>query len=142
MRAIAASVLTFEALIVLLAIPVAITLGRCRCGRGDRRGVALAVLLVASLGRSPGRGATAGWVIQGLVLACGFVVTAMFVLGGLFAVLWVVGLRVGRRGEELQAERWAGIDDPPGADRGRRWLESRPSRPTGPAAPTAPRSNP
>jgi hypothetical protein len=27
----------------------------------------------------------------------------MFFLGGLFALLWAVGLRVGRKGEEIQA---------------------------------------
>jgi hypothetical protein len=39
-------------------------------------------------------------------------ITAMFIVGGLFAVLWIVGLRVGRRGEELHAERWADVDSP------------------------------
>jgi hypothetical protein len=52
------------------------------------------------------------------VLASGFVVHAMFLVGGLFVVLWVVGLKVGSRGEELHAERWAEIehggDDPVG----------------------------
>jgi hypothetical protein len=38
----------------------------------------------------------------------------MFLVGGLFVVLWVVGLKVGRRGEELHAERWADLE--PGGD--------------------------
>jgi hypothetical protein len=50
--------------------------------------------------------------VQGLVLASGLVVHAMFLVGGLFVALWVVGLRVGRRGEELHAQRWAGVEDP------------------------------
>ena len=113
MRVIAASVLTFEGLIVLLAIPVAVTLGGVEPVVAITGGVALAVicLLVAgSLSRPWGY--QAGWVVQVLVLASGLVVHAMFLVGGLFVVLWVVGLRVGRRGEELHAERWASVDDP------------------------------
>lgn len=113
MRVIAASVLTFEGLIVLLAIPVAVTLGDVEPAVAITGGLLLALicLLVAgSLSRPWGY--QAGWVVQGLVLASGFVVTAMFLVGGIFVALWVVGLRVGRRGEELHAERWAGVDDP------------------------------
>ncbi len=31
----------------------------------------------------------------------------MYVLGGLFALLWVVGLRLGTRIDRERAERWA-----------------------------------
>jgi len=111
MRVIAASVLVFEGLIVLLAIPVAVTLGGVEPGMAVAGGVALAVVCVVVAGSlSRPWGYQAGWVVQGLVLASGFVVHAMFLVGGLFVVLWVVGLKVGRRGEELHAERWAGID--------------------------------
>ena len=119
MRVIAASVLTFEGLIVLLAIPVAITLGGVEPSVAIAGGVALAVgCLVVAGSLSRPWGYQAGWVVQGLVLASGFVVHAMFLVGGLFVVLWVVGLKVGRRGEELHDERWAGIEqtiDDPGA---------------------------
>lgn len=118
MRVIAASVLTFEGLIVLLAIPVAITLGGVAPGQAIAGGVALAVgCLVVAGSLSRPWGYQAGWVMQALVLASGFVVHAMFLVGGLFVILWVVGLKVGRRGEELHDERWAGIDqglDDPG----------------------------
>lgn len=123
MRVIAASVLTFEGLIVLLAIPVAITLGGVDPAVAIAGGVALAVAcLVVAGSLSRPWGYRAGWVVQALVLASGFVVTAMFLVGGLFVVLWVVGLKVGRRGEELHAERWAeveeGGDDPQAASPG------------------------
>lgn len=113
MRAIAASILVFEAIIVLLAIPVAITLGDVDpvwAGVGGGL-LAVACLVTAGLLRHAW-GYTVGWVLQGLLIASGLVVTAMFILGTLFAVLWFVGLRVGRRGEELHAERWAAVDDP------------------------------
>lgn len=104
MRAIAASVLFFEALVVALAIPVAITLQDTDplvAGLGGGL-LALACLVVAGLLRRP-YGYQLGWVLQGFVVASGFVVPAMFFLGGLFALLWAVGLRVGRKGEEVQA---------------------------------------
>ena len=85
MRVIAASVLTFEGLIVLLAIPVAITLGGVEPSVAIAGGVALAVVcLVVAGSLSRPWGYQAGWVVQGLVLASGFVVHAMFLVGGLF----------------------------------------------------------
>lgn len=116
-RAIAASILVFEAVIVVLAIPVAISLGDVDATAAGVVGGALVVLclLTAGLLRYPW-GYALGWVVQGLLVASGFVVTAMFVLGALFAVLWFAGLRVGRRGEQVQAERWAGVDDPSPGD--------------------------
>ena len=57
----------------------------------------------------------AGWVVQGLILLSGFVVTAMFIVGGLFVALWWIGLLVGRRGERIHAERWGTGDDPQSA---------------------------
>ena len=117
MRPIAASILVFEAIIVILAIPVAISLGDVDAtvaGVGGGLLAAACVLTAGMLGRPWGY--AVGWVIQGLLIASGFVVTAMFILGGLFAVLWFVGLRVGRRGEALRAERWASADDPSPGD--------------------------
>ena len=113
MRVIAASVLTFEAIIVVLAIPVAITLGDVDPTVAAIVGGALALtcLIVAGTLRRPW-GYAAGWIVQGLILLSGFVVHAMFFVGGLFVALWWIGLRVGQRGEELHAERWAGVDDP------------------------------
>lgn len=113
MRAIAASVLVFEAVIVVLAIPVAIALGDVDGSTAGIVGGTLALLCVVTAGllRYPW-GYAVGWVLQGLLVASGFVVTAMFILGPLFALLWFVGLRVGRRGEEVRAERWADVEDP------------------------------
>jgi hypothetical protein len=113
MRVIAASILTFEALVVVLAIPVAITLADVDPAVAVTGGLALVVLcLVVAGSLSRSWGYPAGWVVQGLILLSGLVVHAMFLIGGLFVLLWVVGLRVGRRGEELHAERWAEVEDP------------------------------
>ena len=70
MRALGASVLAGEALVVFFA------------------------LLVAAL--LPRRWALwAGWAVQVLVVASGFVVPAMFLLGAVFAGLWYAALRLG-----------------------------------------------
>jgi hypothetical protein len=116
MRAIAASVLVFEALVVALAIPVAITLSGtdpALAGAGGAA-IALACLVVAGMLRRP-IGYQLGWGLQAVVIATGFVVPAMFFLGALFAVLWAVGLAVGRKGERIEAELRAAADrDDPG----------------------------
>jgi hypothetical protein len=116
MRVIAASVLTFEAIVVVLAIPVAITLGGVDGSVAGVVGGALAVLCVVVAGslRRPW-GYAAGWAVQLLILLSGFVVHAMFFVGGLFVALWWIGLRVGARGEEVRAARWAEVDDPQSA---------------------------
>lgn len=96
-----------------MAVPVAISLGDVDPTLAWIGGGALSVacLLTAGLLGRPW-GYSVGWVLQGLLIVSGFAVTAMFILGGLFAGLWFVGLRVGRRGETLRAERWADVDDP------------------------------
>ena len=66
-------------------------------------GLALACLLVAGLLRRPW-GYALGSALQVGVVATGFLVPAMFFLGAVFAVLWVVALRAGARIEhELAA---------------------------------------
>jgi len=116
-RVIAASVLVFEAIIVGLAIPVAIDLGDVDPAVAGIGGAALAVACLVTAGLLRFSLAYAvGWVLQAALILSGFVVTAMFILGVLFAILWAVGLRVGRRGEQLRAERWAAVDDPKTGD--------------------------
>ncbi|GCE78259.1 DUF4233 domain-containing protein [Cellulomonas biazotea] len=64
--------------------------------------VVLLVILAGLVGR-PG-GYVAGSVAQGLVLACGFVVPMMFVVGAVFVAMWVYCLRVGGRIDRERAE--------------------------------------
>jgi len=68
-------------------------------------GGALMVVL-AGLSRAVGRpgGYVAGSVAQGLVVAAGVVVPMMFVVGGLFVILWVVALRLGKRIDRERAQ--------------------------------------
>lgn len=117
MRIIGASVLVFEALVVLLAIPVAVTLYDVDpwvAGVGGGL-LALGCLVTAGLLGRPG-GFAVGWGLQVLVVASGLVVPAMYFLGGLFAVLWGLGLRVGRKGEDARARLVQEGGPPPGPD--------------------------
>jgi hypothetical protein len=104
MRTLAAAVLAFESLVIALAIPVAITIYGVDGAKAGWIGGAVAIgcLVVAGLLRH--RWAYAlGWGIQVLAILAGFVVPLMFVLGGIFALLWWGALRLGAKGEAAQA---------------------------------------
>jgi len=45
-----------------------------------------------------------------LVVGYGFVISLMFYMGGLFAILWVVAIFLGRRGEAIKAALIASAD--------------------------------
>jgi hypothetical protein len=104
MRRLCATVLIFEAIVIGLAIPVAITIEHePHRSAGVAGGVlaGVAVLLAAVVGR-PGQGwaLVAGSLLQVAVIATGLVVPAMFVLGAIFAALWAVAIWLGLRYRE------------------------------------------
>ncbi len=108
MRTLCAAVLTFESIIVLLAIPVAIVVQGVSAPVGIGVGGAIMVvcLFVAGSQRRTW-GLTAGWVLQGVIIALGFVVPTMFFLGVAFAIMWFYAIRVGRQGDAIKAARQA-----------------------------------
>ena len=65
--------------------------------------LSLTLIVLSGVMARPG-GYIAGSVVQGLVLAVGFFVPMMFVVGGIFVVLWVVALRLGGRIDRERAE--------------------------------------
>jgi hypothetical protein len=108
-RTFAATVLVLEAAVVLFAALVAYGLrlaepAAIAVGAGL---VAVAALLAAGLLRTAA-GYVLGSAVQLWLVATGLVVPAMYWLGGLFALLWVVGLRLGGRIDRERAERLAG----------------------------------
>ena len=108
-RTLAASTLGFEALVVFFAGLVAKDLSSLSTGAalGMTGGLAVACLLTAGLLRHPA-GYAVGWVLQVAVVGLGFWVPVMFLLGGVFAVLWFFALRIGRQLEAAaQAARAA-----------------------------------
>ncbi|KAB2339199.1 DUF4233 domain-containing protein [Actinomadura rudentiformis] len=103
-RRLLATVLTCEAIVIALAIPVAISVldvngavAGLVCG-----GLAVACLLLAGTLRFPWAVA-AGSGLQVLIIATGFMVPTMFFLGALFGLLWGTSIWLGRKAESAQA---------------------------------------
>lgn len=115
MRAIAAAVLVFEGLVVLFATLVALDLTDAEPATlwSLGGGLAAACVLAAGLLRRPW-GYVVGSVLQLAVVAAGFVVPAMFVLGAVFAGLWFLVLHLGRKVARMQRDAGAGGHEPAG----------------------------
>jgi hypothetical protein len=96
-RRLCSVVLAFEGLLVFFGALVAsrvshhVSSGTALAIGG---GLALGCVLATGMLRSPA-GIPVGWAVQGLVLATGLVVPAMFVMGLVFLALWVSALRIG-----------------------------------------------
>ena len=98
MRVLGSTVLILEALVVLLAIPIAINVSDANATYALIIGIALAGLLVLTVGVITRPIAIPiGWALQVLVIASGIVVPTMFFIGGLFALLWFYAVRNGQR---------------------------------------------
>jgi hypothetical protein len=95
-RRLCSVVLGFEGLVVFFGALVASRMSDVSEGTALAVGGGLALACVLATGslRSP-YGVKLGWAVQVLVLATGVVVPAMFVMGLLFAALWVTALRIG-----------------------------------------------
>jgi Protein of unknown function (DUF4233) len=104
MRRLCATVLIFEAIVIGLAIPVAITIEhRSHMMAGVAGGVlaGAAVVLALVVSRTgQGWALALGSLLQVAVIAAGLVVPAMFVLGAIFAALWVTAIWLGNRYRE------------------------------------------
>jgi len=97
-RAIAATVLVFEAMVVFFASLVASQLSDLSLGVVLAGGAALALVLLIVAGLLRFRWAYwLGSALQVVLVATGFVVPAMFFMGAVFAALWVAALRIGSR---------------------------------------------
>ena len=72
--------------------------------RGLTFGAVITVLAFISAGTLKRKlGWILGWLVQILMIAYGFVVFTMFILGAIFLGLWVTAIVVGRKGEAAQA---------------------------------------
>ena len=101
MRRLCATVLIFEAVVIGLAIPVAVTIAHAKPVQAGAVGgvLAAAALVIAGLVGRPGQGWTlaGGTVLQVAVIATGVVVPAMYGLGVIFGALWLTAIWLGRR---------------------------------------------
>ncbi len=99
MRVLTSSVLVMEAIVLLLAIPVAVVAGGQPAAAGWwLAGLATACAVLPGLFSRPFFLA-AGWTLQVAVLASGVLVPMLFVLGAAFAALWWTAVRLGRRAD-------------------------------------------
>jgi hypothetical protein len=110
-RGMCAAVLALEAITLGLTTPVMISVSDVSTGAAVGIGVGLLVacLLVAGMLRRPWA-YTLGWAIQVAAVALGFVVGIMFVLGGIFALLWGMADVLGRRIDRERAAAFAAYD--------------------------------
>lgn len=112
-RSLCAAMLSLQAVVLFLFGVVSIGMTDIGAGTSLALGLGLAVLCVLAAGML-GRpvGYLLGWLVQVVSIALGFVVTAMFFLGAVFAALWaasyVLGGRIDRERVERQGleERW------------------------------------
>ncbi|MDX6344622.1 MAG: hypothetical protein QOH87_4760 [Trebonia sp.] len=101
MKRLLVTVLSMEAVIVLLAIVPAKQLGHASAGTAGAVCGGIAVIAFVLCGYV-GRGRAALWVgslFQALVIASGVLVSAMYILGAIFAALWFTGIWLGRKWE-------------------------------------------
>jgi len=99
------TILILEAVLVFFATLVAYGLRIAPASTIWWVGGSLSVVLIllSGLVSRPG-GYLAGSIVQGLVLAGGFVIPMMFAVGAIFVVLWVVALRLGGKIDRERAE--------------------------------------
>ncbi len=98
MRVLGSSVLALEAIVILLAIPIAINNADVNAGLalGVGFGVALFMFVIIGIITKP-IAIPLGWIVQGAAIASGFIVPTMFVVGGIFAILWYFAVKNGTR---------------------------------------------
>jgi len=107
-RGMCAAILCLEAIALGLTTPVMITVADVSAATALEVGLGLALACVVLAGLLRSEAAyVAGWAIQVAAVALGFVIPIMFVLGGIFALLWGTGYFLGRRIERERAEAFA-----------------------------------
>jgi hypothetical protein len=105
-RTLCAAILSLEAIVLFLTGVVTIGTTDLGAVRSVLLGVGLALLCVVAAGMLGRRGGyPLGWLVQVVSVALGLVVTVMFAIGALFAVLWATAYVLGERIDRERAER-------------------------------------
>lgn len=105
MSRLSATVLILEAVVIALTIVPAIKLEHVPAGTaGTAAGVAAvaAIILAAVARRLLPVTLVGGSLLQVLIIASGAVISVMYILGVIFALLWVTGIWLGHRVESSQ----------------------------------------
>jgi hypothetical protein len=110
-RGMCAAVLVLESITLALSTPVMIAVADIDPGVALPLGLGLALvcLLASGLLRREW-GYSLGWTIQGAAVALGFLVTTMFFLGAVFALLWGTADLLGRKIERERAAAFRAFD--------------------------------
>ncbi|MBM7515869.1 DUF4233 domain-containing protein [Nocardioides nitrophenolicus] len=110
-RGMCAAVLSLEAIAVGLSTPVMIGISDISPGVALPLGLGLAVLCVLVAGMLRRESAyLLGHVLQVGAVALGFLAPLMFVVGGIFALLWGTAYGLGRKIETERAAAFAAYD--------------------------------
>lgn len=111
-RRLASSVLAMEFVVFWLAIIVAVVMSHVSLAAAVPVGAALALgcAVVAARIKRPWA-LRAGWVLQVLAVACGFVVPTMFIVGPIFLLLWFAALRVADSAMKVANDYAASVAD-------------------------------
>lgn len=106
-RAMCAAILSLQSIALGLSTPVMITLAGVPTVTALVVGLGLAVLSLVTAGLlRKSWGYHVGSLIQVAAIGLGFVVTMMFVVGGVFALLWFGAIYLGRKIEREKAAAW------------------------------------
>ncbi|MFT4083081.1 MAG: DUF4233 domain-containing protein [Nocardioides sp.] len=110
-RGMCAAVLGLEAIVLGLTTPVMISIESVSTGTALWVGLGLCVACLVGSGMLRRRWAYwLGWAIQIAAILLGLVVPLMFVLGGIFALLWGLADGLGRKIERERAAAFAAYD--------------------------------
>lgn len=110
-RGMCAAVLGLEAIVLGLTTPVLIMVADVATGPALAIGLGLAAacLLLAGLLRAEWA-YELGWAVQGAAIGLGWVIPLMFLLGGIFALLWGAAYLLGRKIERERAAAYAAFE--------------------------------
>jgi hypothetical protein len=98
MRVVLMTVLIFEVIAFGLAIPVMIFISNVSAVAAAAFGGATALLAILAAGLLRSRvGYVLGWIAQLAGIALGLLTTMMFVVGAMFAAVWVLSFALGKR---------------------------------------------
>lgn len=101
MRILGAATITMESLVMGFALLIAMN---DHSGISMLIGGIIAILMLTAAGMMKKKsGWIVGSVLQVAMIAYGVVVPMMFIMGTLFALLWVAAFFVGRKGEAIRA---------------------------------------
>jgi len=108
MRVLCAAVLSMESILMGFALLIA----KDEASSAQISfGAAISIFLLLTSGILKRKGGyLLGSILQFLVIGYGLVVSLMFYLGALFAVLWVAAIYLGRKGEAIKAAKIASLD--------------------------------